>query len=44
MSEYKNGSMDTTTQSETYDGFIRVTKKFVVAMIVLAVFLAIFRT
>ena len=44
MADYKHGEMDITTQKATFDGFIRFTTKFVIACIVLAVFLAIFRT
>lgn len=44
MAEYKHGEMDVTAQTAAYDGFIRFTKKTAVALIVLAVFLAIYRT
>ncbi len=44
MADYKHGEMDITAQTATFDGFIRFSTKFVIACIVLAVFLAIFRT
>lgn len=44
MAEHKHGEMDITTQTATYDGFIKFSTKFVIACIALAVFLAIFRT
>jgi len=43
MAEYKHGEMDTTAQTDTYNGFIKISVRFVIACIVLAVFLAIFR-
>ena len=44
MADYKHGDMDITTQTETFNAFIRFTTKFVIACVVLAVFLAVFRT
>jgi hypothetical protein len=44
MAEHKHGEMDITAQTATFDGFIGVVTKVVIACIVLAVFLAIFRT
>jgi aa3 type cytochrome c oxidase subunit IV len=44
MADYKHGEMDITAQTATFDGFVSFTKKFVIALFVLAVFLAIFRT
>jgi len=44
MAEYKQGEMDITTQTSTFDGFVKFSTKFVIACIVLAVFLAVFRT
>ena len=44
MAEHKHGEMDISTQTATYDGFLSVVTKIVIACIVLAVFLAIFRT
>ena len=44
MAEYKHGEMDITTQSATFDGFVSFAKKFVIGLIFLAIFLAIFRT
>jgi hypothetical protein len=44
MSDHKHGSMDTTVQEETFNGFIKASMRVVIACIVLAIFLAIFRT
>jgi len=44
MAEYKHGEMDITTQTATFNGFVKFSTRFVIACIVLAVFLAIFRT
>jgi len=44
MAEYKHGEMDVTTQTATFNGFVKFSTRFVIACIVLAVFLAIFRT
>jgi len=44
MADYKHGEMDTTAQAATFDGFVKFSTKFVIACILLAVFLAIFRT
>ncbi len=44
MAEHKHGEMDITSQTATFDGFVSIVTKFVIACIVLAVFLAIFRT
>lgn len=44
MAEYKHGEMDISEQTATYDGFIKISTRFVIACIALAVFLAIFRT
>ncbi len=44
MAEYKRGEMDISTQTATFDGFISFVTKFVIACIVLVLFLAVFRT
>jgi aa3 type cytochrome c oxidase subunit IV len=44
MADHKHGEMDITTQTATFNGFIGFTKKFVIAFVVLMVFLVIFRT
>jgi aa3 type cytochrome c oxidase subunit IV len=44
MAEYKHGEMDVTAQTATFDGFVKFSVRFVIACIVLLVFLAIFRT
>lgn len=44
MAEHKHGSMDITVQEQTYDGFIKFTVRFCVAMVFLALFLAVFAT
>lgn len=43
MAEYKRGEMDITTQTKTFDGFVKISVRFVIACIVLLLFLAIFR-
>ncbi len=43
MAEHKHGEMDTTTQTDTYNGFIKISVRIVIACVVLLVFLAIFR-
>lgn len=44
MSEYKHGSMDTSTQEETFEGFIRWSIRISVASIAVLIFLAIFNS
>ena len=44
MADHKHGSMDTTVQENTYSGFMTFVTQFSIAMIVMAVFLAIFAT
>lgn len=41
MADYKHGEMDTTTQEKTFDGFMSMTTKAVIAIIVILLFLAI---
>lgn len=42
MSEHKHGSMDTSVQEKTFDGFISWSVKIAVASIAILVFLALF--
>lgn len=42
--EHKPGTMDVTAQEKTFAGFMTLTKWIVIGIIVLMVFLAIFRT
>lgn len=44
MADYKHGEMDITTQTDTFNGFVSFSTKFVVAVIVLVIFMAIFLT
>ncbi|MBM2574995.1 aa3-type cytochrome c oxidase subunit IV [Jannaschia sp. Os4] len=41
---HEPGTMDITEQEKTFDGFMRFTKNAVIAIIVILVLLAIFRT
>lgn len=42
MAEHKHGTMDTRVQEKTYEGFIKVTVRSVVAIIVILILLALF--
>lgn len=42
MAEYKHGSMDITTKTATFDGFVRFMTRSVIAILGILVFLAIF--
>ncbi|MBV1864496.1 MAG: aa3-type cytochrome c oxidase subunit IV [Rhodobacteraceae bacterium] len=44
MSNYVHGSADTTTQEETFDGFLRWIKRISILSISVLVFLAIFNS
>jgi hypothetical protein len=44
MSEHKHGSMDTSVQEKTFDGFISWSVKIAVASIAILVFLALFNS
>ena len=44
MSEHKHGSMDTSVQEKTFDGFISCSVKIAVASIAILVFLALFNS
>lgn len=41
---HEQGRMDITEQEKTFDGFMRFTKNAVIAIVVILVLLAIFRT
>lgn len=42
MAEYKHGEMDITTQTETFNGFVKFVTWSVVVLIFVALFLAVF--
>ncbi len=42
MAEHKHGSMDTTSQEKTFEGFINFTIRTVFVILVLVIFMAIF--
>lgn len=42
MAEHEHGSMDIRTQEKTFEGFIKVTERSVIVILVLLVILAIF--
>ncbi|MGB3554287.1 MAG: aa3-type cytochrome c oxidase subunit IV [Jannaschia sp.] len=42
--EHEHGSMDTTTHEKTFAGFVNVVKWVVIGIVVILLFLAIFRT
>lgn len=42
MAEHEHGSMDTTTQEKTFNGFMSIMTKTSVALIILLVLMAIF--
>ncbi|SNS07922.1 aa3-type cytochrome c oxidase subunit IV [Antarctobacter heliothermus] len=44
MAEHKHGSMDTTTQEKTFEGFINFTIRSVIVILVLVIFMAIFNS
>jgi len=44
MAEHKHGTMDTTVQEQTYAGFMTFVTRFSIALVVFALFLAIFAT
>lgn len=44
MADHKQGEMDITEQTKTYEGFIKATTYMVVFLIILAVFMAVFLT
>ncbi|AUC54037.1 MAG: aa3-type cytochrome c oxidase subunit IV [Sagittula sp.] len=44
MAEHKHGSMDITTQEETFNGFVKFTVRTLYVILAIVIFLAIFRT
>jgi len=44
MADHKHGEMDTTTQTETFDGFVKFITVSVVLILVLLVLMAVFIT
>lgn len=44
MAEFEHGSMDTTSQEATFDGFIRWSIRIAIAAIAILLFLAIFNS
>ena len=42
--EHEHGSMDTSSQEKTFEGFVRITKIVVIVIVAILVFLALFRT
>ncbi len=41
MAEHKHGEMDITTQEKTFEGFMSMTTKAVIALVVFLIFLAL---
>lgn len=44
MAEYKHGSMDITSQTATFNGFVRFMTRAVIVILAILIFLAIFAT
>ncbi|WP_293575851.1 aa3-type cytochrome c oxidase subunit IV [Phaeobacter sp.] len=44
MAEHEHGSMDISVQEKTYEGFLKFTTRFCIAVTLFTVFLAIFAT
>ncbi len=44
MAEHEHGTMSTRVQEKTYEGFIKISVRAVIAFIVVMVFLAIFNS
>ncbi|GGH35165.1 aa3 type cytochrome c oxidase subunit IV [Cribrihabitans marinus] len=42
MADHKHGEMDITTQTETFDGFVKYMVRAVIAIFVVLLFLAVF--
>lgn len=42
MAEHKHGEMDTTVQTETFDGFVKFVTWSVIVILAIVVFMAIF--
>lgn len=41
MAEHKHGEMDTTTQEKTFDGFMNISTKATIGIVVFLIFLAL---
>ena len=41
MAEYKHGEMDTSVQEKTFDGFMNITTKAAIGIIIFLIFLAL---
>ncbi|APX89568.1 cytochrome C oxidase subunit IV [Brevirhabdus pacifica] len=41
MAEHKHGTMDITTQEKTFEGFVKITIRMVIAIIVALILLAL---
>ncbi|WP_037255665.1 aa3-type cytochrome c oxidase subunit IV [Roseobacter sp. SK209-2-6] len=44
MAEHKHGTMDTSVQEQTYEGFIKFSTRFCIFLVFVALFLAVFAT
>ncbi len=44
MADHKHGSMDTTVQEETFNGFIKASIRVVIASIAILLFMAVFNS
>lgn len=44
MAEHQHGTMDATVQENVYAGFLTFVTRFCIAMVILALFLAVFAT
>jgi hypothetical protein len=44
MADFKHGTMDITAQTKTYEGFVKFVARSIVALVVIALFLAVFMT
>ncbi|GKY88762.1 aa3-type cytochrome c oxidase subunit IV [Sinisalibacter aestuarii] len=42
MAEHQHGTMDTRVQEKTYEGFIKITVRSVIAIFAILIFMAIF--
>ncbi|CUH98968.1 aa3-type cytochrome c oxidase subunit IV [Leisingera aquaemixtae] len=42
MAEHQHGTMDTTVQEKTYSGFLTFVTRFSIALVIFAIFLAVF--
>lgn len=44
MAEYKHGSMDITSKTETFNGFVKFMTRAVIVILAILIFMAIFAT